>query len=222
MAAVAALIGDPARSAMLHALCDARQALPAGELAACARVSPATASGHLARLLEGNLVAVEPNGRHRYYRLANAQVAAALEALALIAPPAPVRNLSHAAETTRVREARTCYDHLAGRLGVALTDGLCARGLLARDDLALTAAGECWFAQLGIEVDALRRGRRPLTRACLDWSERRHHLSGALGAAFAAQLLDRRWVVRRPEPRAVELTPAGRASLADLLAPEPG
>lgn len=174
MAAVAALIGDPARAAMLHELCDERWALPAGELAARARVSPATASG-----------------------------------------------LSHAAATTRLREARTCYDHLAGRLGVALTDGLCRRGVLAPDDLTVTAPGERWFVELGIDVDGLRGDRRPLTRACLDWSERRHHVSGALGAAFAAHLLDRGWVKRRPEPRAVELTPAGRAGLDDLLAAAP-
>src|SRR6266705_1162924 len=162
VAAAAALIGEPARAALLVALTEA-ESLPARELAARAGIAPSTASGHLARLLDGRLVVAERSGRHRYFRLAGAEVAAAIEALSVIAPPRPVRSLRAAAVGEALREARTCYDHLAGR--------------------------------------------RVFARPCLDWSERRRHLAGALGAALASTLLERRWVERRDGNRSLEVTP---------------
>lgn len=221
VAAVAALIGDPARAAMLDALLDPR-GLPVGALAGAAGIARSTASGHLARLLRAGLVTVAPEGRRRVYRLAGPEVAAALEALAVIAPPRPAAGLRGVLRTQDLRAARTCYDHLAGALGVALAERLCVDGLLEPGDLALTDAGSEAFAGFGIDVAALRAGRRPLTRACLDWSERRPHLAGALGAALTGELLRRGWLRRQPGSRAVALTRRGEDGLEaafGLLAP---
>jgi DNA-binding transcriptional ArsR family regulator len=221
VARLAALIGEPARAAMLAALADGR-ALPAGELARSAGVRPATASVHLARLLDGGLLAVERHGRHRYYRVAGASVVQALEALAPLAPPRPVRSLRAANGAAAVRYARSCYDHLAGALGVAIADGMLAHGLLERDELAfaVTDAGAAALAEVGIDVGALGAAhpRRPLARACLDWSERRHHVAGALGAALLDRGLALGWLARRaPGSRAIELTPLGRQQLPRRL-----
>jgi DNA-binding transcriptional ArsR family regulator len=214
IATVAAAIGHPARGAMLLAMLGGR-ALPATDLARAARVSPSTASAHLAQLTGAGLVVVERQGRHRYHRLAGEQVAEAIERLAAIAPATPVRSLGDSNRKTAQRAARSCYDHLAGELGVALADRLCDLGALDRPTLGL--ADQAPFAALGIDVDALGRGRRPLTRSCLDWTERRPHLAGALGAAVLAAFLDGGWVVRRPRSRAVAVTPLGRAGLQDAL-----
>lgn len=219
IAEVASLIGDPARANMLSALKDER-ALTASELAFLARVSPPTASGHLARLTEARLVTVERQGRHRYYRLANADVADALEALMALAVAGAPRYRPAAAGDEAVRFARTCYDHLAGRLGVGLTWSLVERGYLrASDDgFALTGTGEAALRRFGIDTDALRRGRRPLARRCLDWSERRPHVGGALGAAIFARLRDLGWVRSRRNSRAVALSEGGRAGLERAFA----
>jgi DNA-binding transcriptional ArsR family regulator len=215
-ASVAALIGHPTRARMLDVLFDGGEH-PAGALARSAGVAPSTASAHVARLAAGGLVAVERRGRERRVRLAGPEVAHALEALSVLARTGPQRGL-RAAERTRVlRAARTCYDHLAGTLGVALTDALCARGLLRRADLSLTAAGARELAGFGLDLDVLEHGSRPLTRACLDWSERRHHLAGALGAALCTELLGRAWIERLPERRAVRVTPAGARGLAEAF-----
>jgi DNA-binding transcriptional ArsR family regulator len=216
VAAAAALIGEPARAALLLALTEA-ESVPARELAARAGIAPSTASGHLARLLEGRLVVAERTGRHRYFRLAGAEVAAAIEALSVIAPPRPVRSLRAAAVGEALRDARTCYDHLAGRLGVEVTAALERRRVLIHDEqlgyrLGPGAAGY-FSSELAIDVDELGRGRRTLARPCLDWSERRRHLAGALGAALASTLLERRWVERRDGNRSLAVTPAGRAAL---------
>jgi DNA-binding transcriptional ArsR family regulator len=186
VASVAALIGDPSRTAMLTALADGR-ALPAGELAAAAGLSLSGASAQLARLTQGGLLTMEREGRHRYYRLAGPQVAAALEGPALLAvTPQRARARSPAAEA--LRRARTCYDHLAGELGVALAQALEERGLLMAGEgkgLDVTVAGEQWFAQvLGIETARLGPSRNGVARRCLDWTERRHHIAGPLGAAL--------------------------------------
>jgi hypothetical protein len=142
-------------------------------------------------------------------------VAEAIERLAAIAPAQPVRSLQESNRATAHRAARSCYDHLAGALGVAVADALCEAGALERASLELRAPDR--FAALGVEVDALGRGRRPLTRSCLDWSERRPHLAGELGAAMLTALLDRAWLVRRPAGRAVAVTPHGAAGLGDIL-----
>lgn len=217
VAAVAALIGDPARSAMLAALQDGR-ALPAGELARHAGVSAPTASAHLGRLLDGRLVEVQRSGRHRYFRLAGGDVAHALEALAVIAPPASVRSLRGAAVGEALAEARTCYDHLAGRLGVALCAGLLrTKALVERDGaFAVGPRARAVLAPLGVDVAGLPPRRTAVLR-CLDWSERRPHLAGALGAAICARALAEGWVERLPGSRAVRLTPAGSTALARLV-----
>jgi DNA-binding transcriptional ArsR family regulator len=228
IAPVAALMGDPARAAMLTALLDER-ALAAGELANLAGVSPATASSHLARLLDGGLVSVVSQGRHRYYRLAGHDVAAAIEALSHLVTPAPVHSLRQSRQAAALAQARTCYDHLAGQAGVALLDALLARHILVvcgqqepaapraqvtPADFDVTAAGESALEAFGVHVCSLRRSRRRFAGACLDWTERRPHLNGALGAAVTAQLLDRGWIERGLYRRAVRVTPAGRVGLA--------
>jgi DNA-binding transcriptional ArsR family regulator len=219
IAGVAALIADRARAAMLDALMD-RRALSSGELARLAGVSPATASIHLKRLLDGGLVEVEPHGRHRYYRLAGEMVAQALEALGLVARPLPVRSLRQSQTALALRYARTCYDHLAGVVGVALTRALLAAGALAEHDhfqLSLTPAGDQVLAGFGVDVEALRRQRRPLARGCLDWTERAPHLAGAAGAALLARMLELGWLTPSPFRRGLIVTAAGHAGLADAF-----
>jgi DNA-binding transcriptional ArsR family regulator len=213
LATVGAAIGEPARALMLNALLGGR-ALPASELAQIGRVAPSTASAHLARLTEAGLISVEPNGRHRYHRLASDEVAHALEVLATIAPPLQVTTLRAASRAEAERHARSCYDHLAGRLGVAVTDRLVDLGALERDSLALRDAQP--LTALGIHAEQLA-GRRPITRACLDWTERRPHVAGQVGAAVLTALLDLHWVTRGPSGRAVRLTPSGRRGLYTAL-----
>jgi DNA-binding transcriptional ArsR family regulator len=214
IATIAAVIGHPARGRMLTAMLGGR-ALPASELAEVAGVSASTASAHLARLTGSGLVAVERHGRHRYHRLADARVAELIETMSLLAPAEEVRSLRAANRSTAERAARSCYDHLAGAIGVAVADRLCELGALDREGLALR--DEAPFAALGVDLDALGHGRRPLTRSCLDWSERRPHLAGELGAALLSALLDRGWLARRSLGRAVAVTPRGLAGLRGAL-----
>jgi DNA-binding transcriptional ArsR family regulator len=211
IAAVAAAIGHPTRATFLTAL-NGGQSLAAGELARRARISPQAASEQLARLVNLELVQVKRAGRQRQFSLASAEVAAALEALALIAPTAPTRSLRHGHESQALRAARTCYDHLAGTLGVDLTEAMVADGWIAAaiDDFGLRPRGERRLGQLGLDLASLEGRRRPLTRACLDWSERRPHLAGALGAALAGWLLELGWLERLPRGRAVRATEEGR------------
>lgn len=217
MAEIGLLIGEPARAAMLDALMDGR-ALTAGELAGVAGVTPQTASGHLARMTEANLLAVERQGRHRYHRLASAEVAELIESVARIAAitlPETRRPVTGPRDA-QMRLARTCYDHLAGGLGVAVTDALVTRGVIAFDDGAGIVApdGLARLAALGIAVeDAARRTTRPLCRPCLDWSERRPHLAGRLGASVCRHFLERHWVTRVNGSRALSITPKGRQAL---------
>lgn len=217
-AQVASLAGDPARAGMLHALMDGR-ALTASELAHVARITPQTASGHLARMAAAGLLSIEKQGRHRYHRLASPAVAQMIESIMQVASAVePARRpLSVGPRDAALRAARTCYDHLAGRLGVALADALVAGGYaeLASDAGLVTDAGLELLGRIGIDVDALqaRRGRhaaRVLCRPCLDWSERRPHLAGALGAALCAHSLGNGWVRRIPGTRAVVITPKGQ------------
>ena len=213
-AIAAALIGVPARANILGALMDGR-ALTASELAYHAGVSPQTTSSHLAKLEDAKLVAVEKQGRHRYYRLAGAAVAEVLELLALIVPQRPVPPRQRSREVEETRAARFCYDHLAGALGTGLTDALLAKGFIAPEDkdFDVTPKGEAFFAELGLELPGLRRLRRAFARQCLDWSERTPHLGGALGALLLEELEEREWLLRVPESRAITLTKAGRAGL---------
>ncbi|HEY5795581.1 MAG TPA: helix-turn-helix transcriptional regulator [Bosea sp. (in: a-proteobacteria)] len=227
LAEIAHLMGDPARANMLHALMDGR-ALTAKELAWLAGVAPQTASGHLAKLMQGALLAVAVQGRHRYYRLAGPEVAQALEGLMVLAGGEGARRRLPSRIGAELSEARTCYDHFAGRLGIGIHDALVAGGHLAVADggYGLTASGEAIFAALGVAPGS-KASRRAALRPCLDWSERRPHLAGSLAAALACRCFEMAWVLRRKDSRAVTLTQAGRAALAAALpgfrcdAPEP-
>jgi DNA-binding transcriptional ArsR family regulator len=218
MSEVAALLGDPTRAAMLDALMDGR-ARPAGELARTAGIAPSTASEHLARLVAGRLLVVEPSGRERLYRLASADVAEVLEALSRLGSEEPVSSLRTAGRRDALQAARTCYDHLAGRLGVAVTDALVARDVLRPRDgsFELSEGGAVFLAEIGVDVDGARARKRVFARSCLDWSERRPHLAGALGAALADAALGHGWVRRRPNDRALDVTPHGVAALRKRL-----
>jgi len=213
IASVAKVLGEPARAAICLALMDDR-ARPASELARAANVSAQTASNHLAKLIASGIVRVERQGRWRYYRLANDEVAHAIEALAVVAPTAGARGPGgQCPEALALYAARTCYRHLAGKLGVALADALLREGWLAEDDggYRVSPEGETFLGGLGIEVAVLRRRGRAVARRCLDWSERRPHVAGPLGAALADLALDRDWVRRQRGTRAVLLTPLGRS-----------
>ena len=230
VAAVAALMGEPARASVLMALADGR-GLAASTLAAEAGVAPSTVSGHLARLVDGGLITVEISGRHRYFRLASPGVAEAVEALARLAPARPVRSLSQGTHAEAIRRARTCYDHLAGRLGVAVLDALVENQALRIETadatssdpvlgagrakhFVLTDRGRRTLVDLGVSVEPSKR--RPLVRYCVDWSEQQPHLGGWLGAALLQRFVDLGWVVRA-ERRVVRITDDGRAGLTELL-----
>jgi predicted transcriptional regulator len=200
---------------MLMALLDGR-ALPAGELAYASGVTAQTASFHLSKLLAGGLVAVETEGRHRYYRLAGPHIAQAIEHLAAIRPTGPVRRRALSAEGRELRFARCCYDHLAGQMGVAVTKGLQERGFIVPAPEKLfdvTFAGVEWFGSIGLDVTALKPTRRGLARQCLDWTERAHHLAGPLGVQFMTELCTRDWLRRSKGSRAIQITPKGRMEL---------
>ncbi|AVO47310.1 ArsR/SmtB family transcription factor [Phreatobacter cathodiphilus] len=210
IATVAALMGDPARANMLGALMAGR-ALTAGELAREAGVSAPTASGHLARLGEAGLVLVEAQGRHRYFRLSGADVAHVLEGLMGLAARTGRLRTRPGPRDPALRQARTCYDHMAGEWAVRLFDAFAADGRLAAAEggVSLTEAGRSFFRAEGIDTGALEASRRPLCRACLDWSERRPHLGGALGRAILDHALSRGWVRRASQGRALHVTPPG-------------
>ena len=214
LAAVASLIADPARASMLSALLG-DIALPAGELARLARITPQTASTHLAKLVKGNLLSVTSLGRHRYFRLRDQNVAQALESLALLAGPARVTSLNDSLERKAIHRARTCYDHLAGALGVGLTQALMDHGFVEYhgDAYEVTQAGETWFHSFGIDCSELQQKRRAFVKSCLDWSERKPHLAGALGAAVLRRLLELKWLLRVRGSRAVRVTDLGRQQL---------
>ena len=215
---VAALAGEPARAAMLSLLFDGR-AMPAGELARAAGIAPATASVHLNKLLEGGLIRVRAQGRHRYYELARPEIAHALETLGSIAPSQKIRSLSGSLRAERLRFARSCYNHLAGELALAIAQGFVRTGALEPDEGGFRLcenAGEI-FAPFGVDTRALFRNPAAHVRACIDWTERRHHISGPLGAALLEALLACDALRRRQEPRALELTEHGRGMLSRLL-----
>lgn len=216
LAPIAALAGDPARANMLAALL-AGHALTAGELANEAGVGAATASAHLARLEQGGLVVGVRQGRHRYFRLAGADVSDMLESMMGVAARAGFTRTRPGPADPALRRARVCYDHLAGEMGVALFDSLLKRRLIADGEtLALTRKGESFAREAGLDIATLKSQRRPLCRACLDWSERRRHLAGALGAALLTRMLEQKWAVRRD--RVLRFTPLGESRFRALLA----
>ena len=238
IAPVAALLADQARAAMLMGLLDG---LPraAGELGKLAGVTAPTASAHLARLLDGGMVAVQRQGRHRYYRLASPEVATVIEVLAQVSPVKPARGLRQSREAAALAEARTCYDHLAGRAGVALLDALLETGALTGQDpdgvgaaearaterraaalidagasYTVTEPGAATLASFGVDVAGLLRSRRKFAGSCLDWTQRRPHLNGALGAAITSRMMQLGWIKRGRSRRSVRVTPAGQEGLA--------
>ncbi|RDU97132.1 ArsR/SmtB family transcription factor [Trinickia dinghuensis] len=218
---IGALLADPGRAAMLWSLMDG-SARPAGELTMIAGLSPSAASGHLAKLAESGLVALEVRGRHRYYRIATPDIAAAIEALAHLAQAsAPARPAPVAARTVPLdmRYARTCYDHMAGELAVRVFDHLLARGWLVDEggNVEATDEGVTILARWGIDVGAQRIRKRRFACTCLDWSERRAHLGGALGAALLDHWTQHRWVEHAEKPRVLRITPAGRSEFDALL-----
>jgi DNA-binding transcriptional ArsR family regulator len=219
IASVAALMGDATRARMLLALVG-DVALPAGELAMCANVAPQTASAHLAKLLEARLLTSETQGRHHYYRLAGPEVAAAMESLAAVAPPPRGDRWAESPRARQLRFARTCYNHLAGKLATDINDALQQLGFLAPEAAryyCLTENGHIWFKTFGIDTAMLRPRGGELARRCLDWTERRHHLAGALGTALLRRLLELKWLARTKEPRAVRVTHEGQRQLEAQL-----
>jgi DNA-binding transcriptional ArsR family regulator len=214
LARIGTLLADPKRAKILLALLGGTPQ-PASALADAAGASRSLASAHLRKLVEGGLVTVQPRGRQRLYEISGQPVADAIEGLMQLSPPTQVRSLRDANRKENLRQARFCYDHLAGVLGVSLTEALLDRGALEVADggFAVTAGGVDALAELGVDVPALQRLRRPLTRACLDWTERRHHLAGALGAAMASRLKARGWIEHGAQGRIVRVTPAGKRGL---------
>ncbi|MCO4094809.1 MAG: helix-turn-helix transcriptional regulator [Acidovorax sp.] len=223
IARIAALIGDSARAEVLTALM-ADRALTATELADIAGVTKQTISAHLAKLLDAGLLAVESQGRHRYFRLADHDVAQLLESLMNVAVRAGAVRLRNSPREPALRRARVCYDHLAGEVGVQLHEALLRQGYLHATDngLAVTRAGAEWFAHQGIDTAVVARQRRMLCRPCLDWSERRHHLGGALGAALLQRLLERGWARREKDSRVLHFSAEGELALRAWLAPAAG
>src|SRR5437763_4575239 len=217
LAAVGSLLAEPARARVLLALADGR-ALAAGVLASEAGIAPSTASHHLARLVDAGLLSVSTRGRHRYFALAGPRVAEQLEAVARVAPAQPVTSMRQGTRAHAVRLARRCYDHLAGRLGVAVTGALCERGVLAGRNGArftVTERGTATLAELGVRAEAGQ-----IVRGCLDWTEQREHIAGPVGKDLLARLLELGWLVDAPATRALRITDLGRANLRDRLGVE--
>lgn len=205
------LIADHARAAMLTALLSGK-ALPAGELAYAAGVTPQTASAHLAKLLDGGLISVEVEGRHRYYRLSGPHIAETLEHLAAILPGTPVRQKALSPLGKQLRFCRCCYDHLAGQIGVAVTQGLLGHGyILAAADkqFIVTPVGAEWFDSIGLELATITPTRRGLARQCLDWTERTHHLAGPLGTKLTDAFCAGGWLRKNKDSRVIEVTQKG-------------
>lgn len=218
IAQVASLVSDASRAAILTVLLDGRYH-PASELAYMANIKPQTASFHLSKMVAANLVTVEQQGRHRYYGIQNQEVAQIMETLLSITPPVEIRSLNQAAENEALRQARTCYDHLAGKLGIQLTNSLLSAGVLSEveDQFTVTEKGEDFFKAFQVDLGRVKRKRRSFTHRCLDWSERRHHLAGALGHALLERLLELHWIQRVPSTRAIKVTPEGKKGLQEIF-----
>jgi DNA-binding transcriptional ArsR family regulator len=218
IAEIAALAGDPARANILTALLDGR-AMTATELSFAARVTPQTASAHLAKLVQAGLITATPSGRHRYFRLASPKVAQMLESIVSVAVDNRPRYRPLSRQAAELREARVCYDHLAGVLGVRIAEAMTRRGYLVLEDEGgqVTEAGQRFLWELGVDVQVAGKGRRHLCRSCLDWTERRPHIGGAIGAALAERWLALGWISRAKDSRAVAVTPAGERGFRESL-----
>ncbi|MCY8072624.1 ArsR/SmtB family transcription factor [Bacillus inaquosorum] len=218
IAKISSLLSDPSRSSILLSLMDGR-IHPAGELAYLANIKPQTASFHLNKLLEAKLISVEKHGRHRYYRLSNSEAASVIEQLLSIAPEEKVTSLKDSKEKSDLHFARTCYDHLAGYVGVQITNSLVEQGMLRKVDLnfEVTSEGSLFFSNFGINEEQQRNKRRAFARCCLDWSERQHHIAGALGNALLVRMLEEKWIVRMPKTRAIKITQSGKTAFEKYL-----
>lgn len=215
IAAVASMLANPARATILVALSDGRK-LPAGELARRAGVSPSTVSAHLTKLQEWGLIGVEKNGQHRYFYLADPTIVHILEAIAMIAPTTAIHSLREAETSKAIRRARTCYNHLAGTLGVLLSETLVHKKMLIEgsDGYDVTKEGIVWFSNLGIDCRPPQKPGHLFAPHHVDWSERRHHLAGSLGAALAHRLFDLGWIQRMPSSRAILVTEIGKRAFS--------
>lgn len=218
MAEVAALLAETSRATILASMMDGRFHT-ASELAYMASIKPQTASFHLAKLVEGKLLKVEKQGRHRYFQLADEEIAQFLESFLAISPPPEIRSLKQSSQIKLLQEARTCYDHLAGKLGVHLTESMMRAGYLKLEEkqFVLTEEGALFFTSFGIDLPALKKKRRSFSHACLDWSERRYHLAGALGSELFNHLFQLGWLTRVPSIRAIQVTEKGKIGLKDVF-----
>ncbi|MDN4084507.1 ArsR/SmtB family transcription factor [Paenibacillus polymyxa] len=221
VAMIASLVSEPSRAAILTALLDGRFHT-ASELAHMAGIKPQTASFHLAKMTEAQVVTVEKQGRHRYYGIQDPEVAQVMESLLSIAPPVPIKSFKQASENEAIRLARTCYDHVAGHLGVQIMSFFMQKGILSEDQdgLHITQQGEIFFADFQINLKNTRQKRRSFSHKCLDWSERRHHLAGALGSALLDRLFELHWVEHLPTTRAIRITAEGKRGFKEVFSIE--
>jgi len=215
---VASLVSESSRAAILTTLLDDRFHT-ASELAYQAGIKQQTASFHLAKLAELKMVTTETQGRHRYYRLANSEIAQILESLLALSPPVEIRSLRQSTEMKALKSARTCYDHLAGKLGVELTKGMLNRGYIKENDqeFIVTENGMLFFSDFQIDIEQLKRKKRKFSLKCIDWSERHYHLGGALGNAILERMLELNWIKRHPKSRAIIVTETGGKELPDFF-----
>ncbi|GIN14064.1 ArsR/SmtB family transcription factor [Shouchella clausii] len=218
VAIVASLVSEPSRAAILTALLDGRFH-PASELAYMAGIKPQTASFHLAKMVDADVIAVEKQGRHRYYGIQDPEIAKIMESLLSIAPPQKIKSFNQASQDKAIRSARTCYDHLAGALGVKVTDSLLNMNIIRedKDGFVVTKSGEEFFQAFQINLENVRKKRRSFSHKCLDWSERRHHLAGALGNALLERFVELNWVQRLPKTRAIQITDEGKQGLKETF-----
>jgi DNA-binding transcriptional ArsR family regulator len=218
---IASLVSEPSRAAILTALLDGRFHT-ASELAHMAGIKPQTASFHLAKMTEAHVVTVEKQGRHRYYGIQDPEVARVMESFLSIAPPVPIKSFKQASENEAIRLARTCYDHVAGQLGVQLMNFFMQKGILSEDQdgLHITDQGETFFTDFQIDLTKTRQKRRSFSHKCLDWSERRHHLAGALGSAILDRLFELHWIERLPTTRAIRITAEGKRGFKEIFSIE--
>ncbi|MGG4219018.1 winged helix-turn-helix domain-containing protein [Paenibacillus jamilae] len=223
VAMIASLVSEPSRAAILTALLDGRFHT-ASELAHMAGIKPQTASFHLAKMTEAQVVTVEKQGRHRYYGIQDPEVAQVMESLLSIAPPVPIKSFKQASENEAIRLARTCYDHVAGHLGVQIMDFFMQKGILSenQDGLHITQQGVIFFADFQINLKNTRQKRRSFSHKCLDWSERRHHLAGALGSALLDRLFELHWIEHLPTSRAIRITDGGKRGFKEIFSIEVG
>lgn len=215
VAIIASLVSEPSRAAILTVLLDGRFHT-AGELAYAAGIKPQTASFHLAKMVDANVVHVDKQGRHRYYGIRDQEVAHTMESLLTIAPPLKVKSFKQSTEDKALRYARTCYDHIAGNVGVQLADSLKNSGILS-EEFIVTEKGIQFFQSFQVDLHQIKKKRRSFCHKCLDWSERRHHIGGALGNALLERFLELNWVERIPKTRAIKITPKGRQGFKETF-----